>query len=631
MKEIFIVLLNFILFFQFPSIKSQGFFLNDWKEKTIVSPSYTTVAASFEAATVTVNVELANIIGKVNKYVYGHNGVCWTGKMNNDNVLMNNISNLSPNVIRWPGGNLSNEYFWDAVENNGPKDIPSNRTIGSLNAGKATANWVMTLDDYYDMLAKTNSTGIICVNYSYARYGTSLNPVAQAAHYAAEWVRYDNGRTKYWEIGNENYGNWQVGYEIDLTFNKDNQPKIISGDLYGKHCRVFIDSMKYAASQIGSDIKIGVIAMEELVTSTDVMKDWNKKMMPHIADKADFLILHSYYTQFNDNSTATTILNSASKTKGLKDYVLNDLKTYGEVDSLPVALTEWNIFAVGSKQAVSYINGIHATLLLGEFIKNRFGLASRWDLMNGWNNGNDHGLFASSDEPGVPPKTPHAPFYYMYYFQKYFGDNMIKSTVTGNSYVVCYASSFSSGQYGIVLINKSSTKQIVNFKLSDYKNVKSVYKYVLTGGTDNGVFSRKVYVNGNGPSNDGGGPDNYATLNALATSISGDTKIELLPLSVIYLLFTNDNIESAAVNNIPYDSEIKLYPNPTKGEIWIESKKIKLNQIDIYSLDNKLLFSKQLNEEYKQSLDVILQLEKGCYIAKIRSENETFLRKIIVN
>jgi hypothetical protein len=121
-----------------------------------------------------------------------------------------------------------------------------------------TTNWARTTDNYYDLLLKTKSTGCIFVNYSYARYGTGPDPASTAAHYAANWVRYDKGRTKLWEIGNENMGNWEAGYEIDTSLNHDGQPKIITGELYGKHCRVFIDSMKSAAAEIGSEIKIGV-------------------------------------------------------------------------------------------------------------------------------------------------------------------------------------------------------------------------------------------------------------------------------------------------------------------------------------------------------------------------------------
>ncbi len=61
---------------------------------------------------------------------------------------------------------------------------------------------------------------MITVNYGYARYGKSQNPVAVAAHLAAEWVRYDKGRTAYWEIGNENAGSWEAGYQINLADNK---------------------------------------------------------------------------------------------------------------------------------------------------------------------------------------------------------------------------------------------------------------------------------------------------------------------------------------------------------------------------------------------------------------------------
>lgn len=97
----------------------------------------------------------------------------------------------------------------------------------------------MSVGNYYRLLDTLSVTGIITINYAYARYGTSSDPVSQAAHYAADWVRYDNGRTKFWEIGNENFGNWNKGYQIDQTLNKDGQPKII--DLWFiRHARACI-------------------------------------------------------------------------------------------------------------------------------------------------------------------------------------------------------------------------------------------------------------------------------------------------------------------------------------------------------------------------------------------------------
>jgi len=523
----------------------QGFFLNDWQPLTIASPAYVYTSPTSEPATATVTVDFNNRITKVSKYVYGNNGVGWAGKMNTDVGLMKNIRNLNPHILRWPGGNLSNEYFWDAAEGKGPADIPPSRKVGVLNAGKATSPWVMTLDNYYEMLAKTNSTGSICINYSYARYGTGTNPVANAAHYAANWVRYDKGRTRYWEIGNENFGTWEAGFEIDTAWNKDHQPRIITGELYGKHCRVFIDSMKYAAAQTGSNIYIGVVAIEKKVTHDLVQQNWNAGMMPYIAGKADFLVIHSYYTPYRENSSVATILNSAANTKGYKEYVLKDLKSYANMETLPVALTEWNLFAEGSKQTVSYISGMHAAMVLGELIKNQYAEATRWDLMNGWNKGDDIGLFASGDEPGVKLRSPHAPYYYMYYFQKIFGDHLLASTITENNSntIVAYASSFSTGQCGMVVVNKGTGRQVVNVRLNNFTKAKSYFRYVLTGGTYNGDFSRKVYVNGIGPTGAGGGPDTYASLKAWGTPVTGDIKIECPGLSVTYLLVTKDKVQ----------------------------------------------------------------------------------------
>ncbi len=629
------ILFAIILFLQLSVITGsaqnpQEFFLDDWQPKTVESPQYTNTPQPSEPATVTVSVFFNDTITKVPKYVYGNNGVPWARKMNNNSGLMEDITKLQPNVLRWPGGNLSNTYFWNASPGNGPSDIPPDMEIKVINTGVHTASWAMTLNDYYDMLDKTNSTGCICVNYSYARYGTGTDPVATAAHLAADWVQYDNGRTKYWEIGNENMGPWEAGYEIDTTLNQDGQPRIISGDLYGRHSCVFIDSMKAAANEVGWEIKIGVNVMDKHVDYNDVMKNWNKTIMPEIADKADFLIVHSYYTPYNQNSSVATILNSAADTKDFKNFALKDLKTYGGKDNLPVALTEWNIFAVGSKQAVSYINGMHATLVLGELIKNKYGEATRWDLMNNWADGDDHGIFASSNEPGVAYGTPHAPFYYMYYFQRYFGDRFVNSTVSGSSNIISYASSFSSGQSGVVLVNKGTTKQIVQLDLENMPNAKSYYRFVLTGGTDNGDFSRKVYVNGEGPEGEAGGPVNYESVKALGKSIYGDIKIETPPLSVTYVLVTADSIPPVTASKIWKQPAFRIYPNPATDEITINSPGFEFDKIEIVNINGQKVFEKSSIPLVRNTTKLSFHLKSGVYLLNLHGQNQKISKKLIV-
>ncbi len=518
-----------------------GFFLDDWQEKVAEFPDFEPISKSINTPSVTIHVDMKQVLQMVPDYIYGNNAVTWDNGLPANTTAMTDLKNLNTHVLRWPGGNLSNSYFWNAIYGERPNDIPAD-----LNPwyGMKTQDWQMSVSEYYDLLAETNNTGIICVNYSYARYGTSADPVAAAAHLAADWVRFDNGRSKFWEIGNENFGKWQEGYKINLGNNQDGQPEYISGALYGQHCRIFIDSMRAAASEIGVDIKIGVVAYDAETSSDPIQTVWNEGMMAEVGDLADYLIVHSYFTPYNENSTVSTILNSYGVPGEIMSAMVSDMDEAGK-PMIPVAMTEWNIFAIDSGQMVSYINGMLAALTLGEFIKSDYGLATRWDLVNGWSNGNDHGMFSTGDEPGVVLYNPRAVFFYMYYFQKYFGDRMLESSVNGNSSLVSYASSFSSGDCGMVIINKSNSAETVSVVIDNFDPGMNYYYHVLTGGTDNGSFSRKVLLNGIATNEGGGGPDEYETIKAFSSEIDGGITIDLPSLSVVYIL-----VEKAAMEYI---------------------------------------------------------------------------------
>ena len=513
-----------------------------WISKSISIPvSYDDIAQFQGLKSVDINVNFSKHISKVSRYVYGNNANCFTGWMQNDAALMLKMNKLNMGVMRIPGGSISDVYFWDrkgiyenyAVKSYDPPllDIPSTISPWIGRRVQDFESWSMGIDQYYQMMQQTSTTGIVTVNYGYARYGTTSNPVAEAAHLAANWVREDNGRSKFWEIGNEVFGSWEAGYEIDQSLNKDGQPKTISGDLYGRHAVVFIDSMRQAARQIGKEIFIGAVCLE---AASSGMANWNKDLISHVGGKADFYIVHSYFTPYKANSTPDVILNSPAMISNYKTYVQSELLTQGK-SLAPVFLTEWNIFAEGSKQTVSYIDGMHASLVLGELIKNKYEMASRWDLANGWDGGNDHGLFSFGDEPGVAKYAARPSFYYMYYFQKYFGDMMVDAT-SSNGNVMVYASQFSAGEGGIVLVNKSIQGLIAELNLKNFKPGTRYYTYTLTGGTDNGDFSRKVLVNGVTTSADGGGPENFETIKPKSTLISGNIKLFIPKYSVTHLI-----------------------------------------------------------------------------------------------
>jgi hypothetical protein len=520
-----------------------GFFLDDWQPKNFTIPSFTDTMMP-SSASVTVNIDAGSIITKVPPYIAGQNANMWMTQMVTEPLLMKYLTALRPPLMRLPGGSLSDMYFWNAPSGAPPADAPP--TLQDADGkdieakywyGKNEESWTITVDNFYNTMQQAGSQGMITVNYGYARYGTSADPVAAAAHLAADWVRYDKGRTKYWEVGNESNGVWEAGYRIDVSKNKDGQPEIITGDLYGRHFNVFADSMRAAAAEFGKTIFIGAQLLEKepegWQTATD--KSWNAGVLAQVNASADFYIIHSYYTPYQTNVSADVILNTGvDNTHAMMSYLNSVFAKYG-ASPKPITLTEYNITSQGSMQQVSFVNGMHAAIVMGEALQNKYGMTAKWDLANGWSDGNDMGLFNIGDEPNVIKWNARPAFYYMYYFQKMMGDRLLKSTVSGSNDLLSFASSFSSGEKSVILINKGSSSVNVNV-ISNATAGKRFYYYRLTGGTDNGEFSRKVFVNGKGPDIISGGPSDYATLKAYSSETKNGIKVALLPRSVIYLV-----------------------------------------------------------------------------------------------
>ena len=525
-----------------------GFFLDDWQPKNARVPNSTQKEKPEGPVQAFVIADVEDEITKIPNSLYGNNANTYMGQIVDEPKLLNQIQNLSPNVIRFPGGNLSNTYFWSAPLDNPPDDAPTRlidaETGESYTAsywyGKNTQDWSISLDNYYRMLNRTDSKSMITVNYSYARYGTGKRPVETAAKLAADWVRYDNGRTEYWEIGNENHGPWQTGYLIDTDVNQDGQPERITGALYGEHFKIFADSMRAAASEIGAEIKIGAQLMhfDASDSGNPVERTWNKGFFDSAGEAADFYIVHNYYTPYNENSTVDTILESAAPvTHDMMSWMNTTFDKFG-ITRKPIALTEWNIFAVGSNQYVSDISGIHAVMAIGEMMKNGYGMASRWNLANGWDGGDDHGMFNQGDEPGGVPKwNPRPEFYHLYYLQKMFGDHLIFSWEQGSasSQIASYASSFESGHVALAVINTGSTDRVTKIELLNATPGNLYYWYTLEGGED-ALFSRQVHINENKPEDVAGGPSNYQNIPAYSASTNDGIKIHAPGYSVTFVL-----------------------------------------------------------------------------------------------
>ena len=116
---------------------------------------------------------------------------------------------------------------------------------------------------------------------------------------------------------------------------------------------------------------------------------------------------------------------------------------------------------------------------------------------------------------------------------------MMVDAISTMNEISVYASQFTSGQGGIVLVNKSNTEQVVELALKNFNPGKRYYTFTLTGGNDNGSFSRKVYVNGNTTAAVAGGPENYESIKPKSSLLNGKIKIAIPEYAVVHLLIEN--------------------------------------------------------------------------------------------
>jgi hypothetical protein len=145
-------------------------------------------------------------------------------------------------------------------------------------------------------------------------------------------------------------------------------------------------------------------------------------------------------------------------------------------------------------------------------------------------------MFSQGDEPdGIPKWNPRPAFYHMYFMQRFFGDRLVASGST-DAGVLSYATSFTSGEMGVVLINKSAEQKSVEVKIQNFNLGSRFLWYTLTGSNDNGEFSRKTVINGVGPTLAAGGPGNYHSIAASAAQTATGIRVQLPARAAVYMV-----------------------------------------------------------------------------------------------
>lgn len=548
-------------------------FLEDFDPKYVTIPPYKDVEKTTAAPTVTVTINSADTLGMISKYILGNAVAVWLSPDVNNPVLVSHLQKLSPTLIRFPGGSWSDIYFWSGNPGDLPTTLPDGTdtdTLPDVLYPQSGPSHNPTFDSYLDLRDQIGAQGLITINYGYARYGLSEKPAEQAAHYAADWVRHDDGRTKFWEIGNENAGPWEAGWKIDTTLNRDGQPQVITGELYGKHFKVFADSMRAAAAERENTIYIGGQILHYDGTGSWNVADrkWNEGFFREVGDAADFYVIHNYFGN-TTNSLKAQVDAARSVINQNISFIRQDI-TNKHASSKPIAMTEWNMSGPDSAKT-SIANGMQAVVLFCELMKNNFGMSARWLVAN-WES---DGMFYYGNSSTIPRWNPRPDFFYTYYLQRFVGDHMVSTSVPGSSDILAYATRFYSGHAGIVVLNKGTADQVVKLSPKDLGVGERFYVYTLTG-IDNSHWPQAVRVNDDGPTGTAWGPlDNLEDIQAWAYPIGDEIRFASPARSVQYILIepgdhylvsVKDRSRSGIVHRFALHQN---YPNPFNPQTMI--------------------------------------------------------------
>ena len=266
--------------------------------------------------------------------------------------VFDSIKRLDPPMIRWPGGNMVSGYHW--MDGIGPMDKRMPRWERAWNAWEWND---LGTDEFIAFCRKMGTEPYICVN---AGEGN--------ADEAAHWVQYCNGgadtpygklraanghpepyRVKYWGIGNEMYGDWQLGH--------------LSASSYA------LKSIEFARAMKAADPSIKLVGVG---VPGDSWGDWNRIVARTAGSYYDYLSLHHYSGLRLYDSREYNYLSIVGSNRWIEDTLA---ETSGIVDKaagkhLPLSFDEWNVWFPGEKYEVRdgiFAAGVmHAMQRLGD-------------------------------------------------------------------------------------------------------------------------------------------------------------------------------------------------------------------------------------------------------------------------
>jgi alpha-L-arabinofuranosidase len=191
------------------------------------------------------------------------------------------IKQLNVPVVRWPGGNYVSGYNWE--DGIGPKD--KRPTMLDLAWHFVETNQMGT-DEYVQLCKLIGAENFVCINggtgtLDDARHWAEYCNYKVGTYYADLRKKYGHEepyKIKYWALGNEIDGPWQMGQKSAEDYTKFALEA-------GKLIRL-----------VDRDVKL-IASGASLYDQTNNWIDWNDYVLTHMAGNIDYLSVHRYATE----------------------------------------------------------------------------------------------------------------------------------------------------------------------------------------------------------------------------------------------------------------------------------------------------------------------------------------------
>ena len=278
------------------------------------------------------------------------------------------VAALGAGFVRWPGGNVAQDYHWKWGV--GPRDRRPVWINESWRKELEPSNFGS--DEFIEFARRVGAEPSITVN---------VEGRGATAEEAAAWVEYCNGdahskygsmrsangspepfHVRYWEIGNEIWGDWVRGHSDAQT--------------YAKNLNRYVEKMRAV------DPSITIIG-----TGDNDLK-WNETVLKLAGKNIDYLSVHHYYGPAEMKGDAN---NLRARPLHYEPFYLEMKQMFQELvpgHNIKLAVNEWNTTLPLPAQH-SMQSAIYAARLMNVFERSGdvVQMSAVSDMVNGWTGG----------------------------------------------------------------------------------------------------------------------------------------------------------------------------------------------------------------------------------------------------